>query len=49
MENSTPQFNSADTRDFNRKLGIAEILTMKQALEFRKKVATSYWAELGRI
>jgi len=49
MENSTPQFHSADYRDFNRKLGIAEILTMKKALKIRAMCAAKYWAELGRI
>lgn len=49
MENSTPQFHSADTRDYKRKLGIAEILSMKKAIQLRAMYAAKYWAELGRI
>lgn len=49
MENSTPQFKSSDTRDYSRKVSIAEILDMKKAIELRKQLAAQYWADFARV
>ena len=49
MENSTPQFISADTRDYSRKIGIADIIGMTKAIELRKAYYRQYWLDFGRI
>ena len=47
MEQET--FKSYDVRDFRQKIGIAETINMKKAIELKKKLSARYWAELARI
>ncbi len=48
METSTPQ-KSLDSRDYSRKIGIANFIDMKKAIESRKLFAQQYWTDFGRI
>ncbi len=49
MENSTPQIKSADPRDYSRKVGIANFIDMKKAIELRKQLAAQYWADFVKV